>query len=77
MRLILDRSSERTLVAFGDETLTLDSRDDAWVARLRDFLPTNSMNFLRPRRLPWPPVSRKSRWLAMRAAERCGPCVTP
>lgn len=38
MRLILDRSSERTLVAFGDETLTLDSRDDAWVARLRDFL---------------------------------------
>ncbi len=38
MRLLLDRSSARTLIAFGDETLTLDGRDDAWVARLRDLL---------------------------------------
>lgn len=38
MRLLLDRSSARTLMAFGDETLTLDGRDEAWVARLRDLL---------------------------------------
>ncbi len=36
--LILDRSSPQTLIAFGEETLTLDGRDDAWVAKLREFL---------------------------------------
>ncbi len=36
--LILDRSSAQTLIAFGTETLSLDGRDDAWVAKMRDFL---------------------------------------
>ena len=38
MRLIVDRSSARTLVAFGNETLELPGRDPAWCARLRDLL---------------------------------------
>ncbi len=36
--LILDRSTPQTLIAFDNETLTLDGRDDAWVAKLRDLL---------------------------------------
>ncbi len=38
MRLILDRSSAQTLIALGPETLTLAGRDEAWVAKLRDFV---------------------------------------
>jgi len=38
MDLILDRSSARTLITFGDEALELDGRDDAWVARLARLL---------------------------------------
>jgi tRNA A37 threonylcarbamoyladenosine modification protein TsaB len=36
--LIIDRSSWQTLIAFAGETLTLDGRDDAWVAKLSAFL---------------------------------------
>lgn len=38
MRLILDRSSARTLIAFGDETLELEGRDPTWCAALRGLL---------------------------------------
>ena len=38
MRLILDRSSARTLLAFGDETLELEGSDPTWCAALRGFL---------------------------------------
>lgn len=36
--LIIDRSSPQTLIAFAGETLTLDGRDDTWVAQLQTFL---------------------------------------
>ena len=36
--LVLDRSTARTLIAFGDETLELPGRDPTWCARLRDLL---------------------------------------
>lgn len=36
--LIIDRSSMQTLIAFAGETLTVDGRDDTWVAQLKDFL---------------------------------------
>ncbi len=36
--LLLDRSSAQTLIAFDNEVLTLDGRDDAWVAKLHNFL---------------------------------------
>ena len=36
--LILDRSSPLTVIAYQGRTLTLDGRDDTWVAQLRDFL---------------------------------------
>jgi tRNA A37 threonylcarbamoyladenosine modification protein TsaB len=36
--LILDRSSALTLMAYQGRTLTLDGRDDTWVAQLKDFL---------------------------------------
>lgn len=36
--LILDRSSTFTHIAFNGRTLSLDGRDDTWVAQLRDFL---------------------------------------
>lgn len=35
---ILDRSSPQTLMAFAGETLTLDGRDDTWVAQAQSFL---------------------------------------
>ncbi len=38
MQLILDRSTARTLVAFGDATLTLDGRDETWVAQVQTLL---------------------------------------
>ncbi len=46
MPLILDRSSSQTLIAFGDDTLTLDGRDDTWVAKLRTFLQGRRPNAL-------------------------------
>ena len=36
--LILDRSSAFTHIAFMGRTLSLDGRDDSWVAKIRDFL---------------------------------------
>ena len=36
--LVLDRSSARTLIAFGDETLELPGRDPTWCDRLRALL---------------------------------------
>lgn len=36
--LILDRSSALTHIAFMGRTLSLDGRDDSWVATMRDFL---------------------------------------
>ncbi len=36
--LLVDRSTAQTLIAFGSETLTLDGRDDAWVAKLQTLL---------------------------------------
>ncbi len=36
--LAIDRSSARTLVAFGDETIELEGRDPAWPVRVRDLL---------------------------------------
>lgn len=36
--LVLDRSSARTLIAFGDETLELPGRDPTWCDRLRELL---------------------------------------
>ncbi|MDO4528068.1 MAG: hypothetical protein Q4C03_04720 [bacterium] len=36
--LIIDRSSPQTLIAFAGETLTIDGRDDTWVAQLKAFL---------------------------------------
>ena len=35
--LILDRSSSQTLMAYQGRTLTLDGRDDTWVAQLKEF----------------------------------------
>ena len=36
--LILDRSSAQTLMAYQGRTLTLEGRDDTWVAQLKTFL---------------------------------------
>lgn len=36
--LLLDRSSASTCIAYADRTLTLDGRDDTWVAKMREFL---------------------------------------
>ena len=37
-QLVIDRSSNVTLIAYDGRTLALDGRDDTWVARLRDFM---------------------------------------
>ncbi len=36
--LLIDRSTSQTLIAFGEGTLTLDGRDDAWVSKLNTLL---------------------------------------